>query len=132
MRVTVKFFAILRDRAGTSELALDLPAGATVGRAGELIGERLPALRDFLPREIITKTKHGFGLPAGLWLRDVPRLRALAADALIDLKRTRIFNDALLDDLMRERIAAHPAYYGTLVWVLLMLAAWLNARRLVV
>jgi molybdopterin synthase catalytic subunit len=50
MRITVKLFAILRDRAGTPELSLDLPAGATVATAGELLGERLPALRDFLPR----------------------------------------------------------------------------------
>jgi molybdopterin synthase catalytic subunit len=50
MTVTVKLFAILKDRAGTSELSLTLPPGATVARAGEAIGERLPAVRDFLPR----------------------------------------------------------------------------------
>ena len=50
MTVTVKLFAILRDRAGTAELSLALPDGATVARAGELLGERLPAVRDFLPR----------------------------------------------------------------------------------
>jgi molybdopterin synthase catalytic subunit len=50
MTVTVKLFAILKDRAGTGELALELPPGATVARAGEAIGERLPAIRGFLPR----------------------------------------------------------------------------------
>jgi asparagine synthase (glutamine-hydrolysing) len=30
------------------------------------------ALRDFLPAATIAKRKHGFGLPAGVWLRDHP------------------------------------------------------------
>jgi molybdopterin synthase catalytic subunit len=50
MTVTVKLFAILRDRAGTAELSLTLPPGATVARAAEALAERLPAVRDFLPR----------------------------------------------------------------------------------
>ncbi len=35
------------------------------------------AMAGFLPDEIIHKTKHGFGLPFGLWLHDSPRLRDL-------------------------------------------------------
>ena len=34
MRITVKFFAILRERAGVAETALELPAGTTVAAAG--------------------------------------------------------------------------------------------------
>ena len=34
------------------------------------------ALRDFLPEATIAKQKHGFGLPAGVWLRDNTPLRA--------------------------------------------------------
>jgi len=45
MTVTVKLFAILRDKAGTGELALDLPDGATVAAAAEVLFARLPQLR---------------------------------------------------------------------------------------
>ena len=44
------------------------------------------ALRGFLPDEIITKQKHGFGLPFGVWLQHHPPLQQLATDSLTDLK----------------------------------------------
>lgn len=50
MRITVKLFAILRDRAGTGELPLDLPAETTVDSACSQIVKKLPALRDLLSK----------------------------------------------------------------------------------
>ena len=50
VQVNVKLFAILRDKAGVSELALDLPAGATVATAAEQLAIKFPALRDSLHR----------------------------------------------------------------------------------
>ena len=50
MTVTVKLFAIVRDRAGVSELRLELPIFATVAVARDAHGERVPALRDYLGR----------------------------------------------------------------------------------
>jgi molybdopterin converting factor subunit 1 len=46
VRVVVRLFAILRERAGTGEFELDLPAGATVATAAERLGEVYPAVRD--------------------------------------------------------------------------------------
>jgi molybdopterin converting factor subunit 1 len=46
MRIYVKLFAILRERAGTSEVHLDLPQSATVADAAEALLQRHPALRD--------------------------------------------------------------------------------------
>ena len=46
MRVVVRLFAVLRERAGTSELVLDLPAGATVATAAQALSECHPAIRD--------------------------------------------------------------------------------------
>jgi asparagine synthase (glutamine-hydrolysing) len=86
------------------------------------------ALRDFLPPETITKTKHGFGLPAGLWLRDHAPLRELANDALGGLRRRGIFRGELLDELLARRLQDHPGYYGTLVWILMMLELWFEQR----
>ncbi len=44
MRLTVKLFAILRERAGVSEIGLDLPEGATVADAARALADRLPGL----------------------------------------------------------------------------------------
>jgi molybdopterin converting factor subunit 1 len=45
MRVRVLLFAILRDRAGVSEVPLDLPEGATVAAAAEAVFGRFPEVR---------------------------------------------------------------------------------------
>ena len=50
MTVTVKLFAILRERANASELPLELPDGATITAAREELGRRLPVVRDDLGR----------------------------------------------------------------------------------
>ncbi|MFZ5992449.1 MAG: molybdopterin converting factor subunit 1 [Deinococcota bacterium] len=44
MRVKVLFFALFRERAGTSTLELELPQGATVGDAKEALEARFPGL----------------------------------------------------------------------------------------
>jgi len=44
MRVRVRLFAVLRERAGAGELALELPAGATVGDAVAALAGCHPAL----------------------------------------------------------------------------------------
>ena len=50
MRVDVKLFAILRERAGTADLVLQLPSGATVADASARLAEKLPDLSPFLRR----------------------------------------------------------------------------------
>ena len=50
MVVTIKLFAILRDRAGVAELRLDLPERASVADAMETLGARHPSLAPHLPR----------------------------------------------------------------------------------
>jgi asparagine synthase (glutamine-hydrolysing) len=82
------------------------------------------ALRDFLPLEIINKQKHGFGLPFGDWLRRDPHLQQLAGDNLGELKGRGIVRPAFIDQLLAMHVADHPAYYGTMVWVLMMLEQW--------
>ena len=50
MKIRVRLFAILRDRAGVSEVWLDLPEATTVARAKEPLLERLPSLRQHIDR----------------------------------------------------------------------------------
>jgi asparagine synthase (glutamine-hydrolysing) len=110
------------------DLSTKLPASFKV-RRGQLRYFFKEALRDFLPEATIAKKKHGFGLPAGLWLRDHPPLRDLGGDALASLRTRRIFRNELLDDLMSTRLGEHAQYYGTLTWVLMMLEMWFRAHR---
>ena len=88
------------------------------------------ALRGFLPHEIIVKKKHGFGLPVGAWLTTHPPLFDLAQDALGRLKTRGIVRPQFVDDLTGRLLREHPGYFGTLVWVLMMLGLWLDSRRL--
>ena len=53
MRVTVKFFAILRDRAGISERILELPEGSTAEAATRLLLEIYPKLGEHLPKSAL-------------------------------------------------------------------------------
>jgi asparagine synthase (glutamine-hydrolysing) len=82
------------------------------------------ALREFLPAEILAKKKHGFGLPVGEWLRTYAPLRELAGDSLGALKRRRIVRSEMIDALLTRHLAVHAGYYGTLVWILMMLELW--------
>jgi molybdopterin converting factor subunit 1 len=50
MTITVKLFAILRDKAGVAELPLELPDGARVTDAVEALLARHPDLRTFASR----------------------------------------------------------------------------------
>jgi molybdopterin converting factor subunit 1 len=50
MRITVRLFAILRERAGASEFALELPAAATVATARDALIRQYPALTDLWAR----------------------------------------------------------------------------------
>jgi asparagine synthase (glutamine-hydrolysing) len=84
------------------------------------------ALQDFLPPEIITKTKHGFGMPFGRWVESHEPLRQLALDSLADLKKRNIVRAEFIDQLTGAHVKSHADYYGTMVWVLMMLEQWLG------
>ena len=86
------------------------------------------ALRGHLPSAILRKKKHGFGLPFGHWLQTHAGLRALAFDSLSDLKSRRIVRADFIDTLTGNLVPEHPAYHGTMVWVLMMLEQWLRQQ----
>ena len=82
------------------------------------------ALRGVLPNEIITKQKHGFGLPTGPWLASYPPLQSMAREALRSLSKRQIFDATFLDRLLDTQLHEHAAYYGTMLWILMMLELW--------
>lgn len=86
------------------------------------------ALRGFLPDEILTKKKQGFGLPFGVWTLKHAGLQRLSQDSVRSLVDRGIvkatFADALLGRLLQET----PGYYGEMIWILMMLEQWLQAK----
>ena len=86
------------------------------------------ALRDFLPAEIITKQKKGFGLPFGVWALRDQALRALATDSVRAFATRGVVRPEYVRVLLEERLPAHPGYYGEMVWILMMLEQWLRVH----
>lgn len=87
------------------------------------------ALRDFLPREIIVKKKHGFGLPFGPWLQSHKPLQQIVGDSLQSLKRRGIVRSDFIDMLLGELMRSHAGYYGTMAWILMMLEQWYERQE---
>ena len=86
------------------------------------------ALRGFLPDEVIGKKKQGFGLPFGVWATRDPALAALARDSLGSLAGRGLIRPDFIRSLLDEQLPSHPGYYGEMVWILLMLEQWLQAK----
>lgn len=87
------------------------------------------AMKDILPHHILYKKKHGFGVPLGYWLMNDPKLKAIAA--LLDEPQTRqrgYFRPEFLAQLKKLN-RTHPAYYGEVLWVVLVLELWHRRSR---
>jgi asparagine synthase (glutamine-hydrolysing) len=84
------------------------------------------ATRGFLPREILEKKKHGFGLPIGIWLKTDPKLRAMSRDVLLSpvAYQRGYFRKEFIEKLMAHLEQDNTPYYGDLLWVFLMLELW--------
>lgn len=88
------------------------------------------ALTGFLPDEIINKSKHGFGLPFGLWARDYAPLRERVEDRFNAFKQRGILLPEYVEHIRREHMSGHATYFGRMVWQILILEEWLAARGL--
>lgn len=84
------------------------------------------ALRGFLPDEIITKKKQGFGLPFGVWTSQNPKLFEFARESLAGFATRGIVRADFIDTLVSQRLGEHPGYYGEMIWILMMLEHWLR------
>ncbi len=86
------------------------------------------SLRDFLPPSTLNKSKHGFGLPFGLWLKEYQPLHDLARASLDNLAKRNIVQPDYLNQLWQAHQEGHASYYGVMIWVLMMLEQWLDQR----
>jgi asparagine synthase (glutamine-hydrolysing) len=99
----------------------------------KLKGQRLrwfykQAMGDFLPESILSKSKHGFGLPFGVWTQTEPELQAIAYDSISDLNGRQYFRSDFLEKAVDMHRTGHAAYYGELIWILMMLEQWFQAH----
>ena len=87
------------------------------------------SMHGFLATETLNKSKHGFGLPFGLWLREEKVLRVIVEDSLRSLQDRGIFRTAFLQDTARLVRQEHAGYYGELAWILMTLEQWFQANH---
>ena len=87
------------------------------------------ALADLLPEKIINKTKHGFGLPFGVWSMQYAPLGELVGDSLTSFKKRDWIQPAYLDHMLAMQRGQHASYYGVMIWVVMMLEHWLQANE---
>jgi asparagine synthase (glutamine-hydrolysing) len=84
------------------------------------------ATRNLLPKAILQKKKHGFGLPIGMWLKTDPKMRGMAEEILRDPKTYQ--RGYFRRDFIEETFAAmdqdNTPYYGDILWPFLMLELW--------
>ena len=86
------------------------------------------ALRGFLPDEIITKKKQGFGLPFGVWAIRNEELLKLASESVRSLVDRGILCAEFVDTLLTKRLYEHPGYFGEMIWISMMLEQWFRAH----
>jgi asparagine synthase (glutamine-hydrolysing) len=84
------------------------------------------AFRALLPRPVLKKRKHGFGVPTSAWLRDHRGFREFARDHLLSTtaRQRGYFRRGAVESLLERHQADATPYYGTLLWRLLMLELW--------
>ncbi len=86
------------------------------------------AMKGFLSDKTLNKSKKGFGLPFGVWLKERPELRNMAYDNVRHLTKYGFFKESFLEHAIKMHSSDHPGYFGELIWILMMLNLWLEAH----
>ena len=88
------------------------------------------SMRNFLPKETLTKSKQGFGLPFGVWMAQDKELKQFALDNLFSFSKRGIVNPVYIKNIIQLHEKGHASYYGVMIWLLIMLEQWLIAHEL--
>jgi asparagine synthase (glutamine-hydrolysing) len=108
------------------EFSGSVPSGLLC-RGGHLRDFYKRAFAGFLPREVLTKPKHGFGLPFEEFLQSHRPLREFAHASLRALGKRGYFDRGFLDRLAPLVLAGTaPSLAG--VWDMVCLESWLASR----
>ncbi|GAA6184336.1 asparagine synthase-related protein [Aliiglaciecola sp. NS0011-25] len=82
--------------------------------------------KGFLPDETLNKSKHGFGLPFGVWMNENQTLKDLTIQALNSFKKRNIVKQSLVEKALESHGSVHAGYYGELIWIMVVLELWLQ------
>ena len=84
---------------------------------------------DYLPAEVLTKEKHGFGLPFGDWLSSSEELQAAILPRIDSFRQRDILTQEFIDDIMHRHRDEHAGYFGSMLWLIAVLENWLVANN---
>ncbi len=88
------------------------------------------AMEGFLAKETLNKSKHGFGLPFGVWMNEYEPLRNFVDHNLTNFKKREIINVDYIEKIMDAQKTADASYYGVFIWLLVFLEQWMDANNL--
>ncbi len=108
-------------------VAAEVPANLLISRH-RLRHFYKQAFSGFLPQQIISKKKHGFGLPFGVWLKECEPLREVVLPTLEAAKQRGVLRPDFIDEMSRLHREEHANYYGGMLWLIAMLELWLQAN----
>jgi len=109
------------------DLSIRVPSAAKISR-GRLRAFFKDAVRGFLPEQILRKTKHGFGLPFGQWLKTHAPLQDLVHANLKSLSNRGMLDPTFIARIEREHQDGHASYYGYAIWDMVLLEQWLRKQ----
>jgi asparagine synthase (glutamine-hydrolysing) len=104
------------------ELAFQIPSAHKIqGWSTKRILKR--AVRDLVPRAVLTKRKHGFSVPTDMWFRGA--LKEFTFEILLDnrTRRRGYFDMAVVERLWKEHLEGRHVW-DTQLWLLLNFELW--------
>ena len=93
---------------------------------GVLRGFFKRALRDFLPREVVAKKKHGFGLPFQHWLKNDRRLKDMVEDNLSSFAGRNFLRRDFVERVRTSHRHPEVSSLDGLAWDIMVLELWLQ------
>jgi asparagine synthase (glutamine-hydrolysing) len=84
------------------------------------------AMKNILPHAVLYKKKHGFGVPLARWFLQNSYLNSLMREVLCDSRTLQrgYFRREFVNQLMDLHRTGHAAYYGEVIWYLVVLELW--------
>ena len=119
-------YPLLQDRM--IEFAAHIPSAILVNKY-KLRSFFRKALKDSLPPETLSKSKHGFGLPFGIWINEDKQLKEFVDVNLKGISQRGIINEEYISRIILAHEHGHASYYGVMIWLLVMLEQWFVAHN---
>lgn len=106
------------------EYSVQVPSGLKL-KGNDLRFVFKEAFGAYLPRAIIEKEKHGFGLPFGDWLKTSSSLQEVIYPLVDKVRERNIFESTFVDEMLRKHQSEHAGFFGNMIWILAVLENWL-------